>query len=130
MEREEVVETLQSLASGAAVEEARIVEALETAVRLLGRRGAERDLPPATGARWTAEEEERLVRAFDEGASIASIAAAHGRKVGGIRARLIKLGRIEPPGVAGAREGGGAEGGAGGTGRAGGAGGGAAGATA
>lgn len=101
MERREVMETLQSLADGAAVDEALIVEALETAVRLLGRRGAEREVPPATGARWTVEEEQRLLRAFDEGMPIAAIAAAHGRLPGGIRARLVKLGRIEAGAAAG-----------------------------
>ncbi|HWS72207.1 MAG TPA: hypothetical protein VN605_08835 [Thermoanaerobaculia bacterium] len=96
MEREQVVETLQSLANGAAVDDAHILEALNSAVTLLGKRTEKRDLPPSTGARWTAEEEQRLLRAFDGGASIASIAAAHGRKAGGIRARLVKLGRLEP----------------------------------
>ena len=96
MEREQVVETLQSLANGAVVDDAHILEALNSAVTLLGKRADKRDLPPSTGARWTPEEEERLLREFDEGFSIASIAAAHARKPGGIRARLIKLGRLEP----------------------------------
>jgi hypothetical protein len=97
MEREQIVETLQSLANGAAIEDAQILEAINGAVTLLGKRADKRDLPPSTGARWTPEEEQRLLRAFDGGASIASITAAHGRKAGGIRARLIKLGRLQPP---------------------------------
>jgi hypothetical protein len=97
MERQQVIETLQSLASGAAMDDAQIIEALHTATALLEKRGGRSDLPPSTGARWTAEEEERLLRGFDSGTPIAALAAAHGRKPGGIRSRLIKLGRLAAP---------------------------------
>lgn len=45
---------------------------------------------------WTREEEESLLAAFDCGATIQELASAHKRKVGGITARLVKLGRLEP----------------------------------
>ena len=45
---------------------------------------------------WTKEEEDRMVAAFDQGVSIDELAATHKRKTGGIRSRLIKLGRLEP----------------------------------
>lgn len=47
------------------------------------------------GQRWTSEEEQRLLQAFDNGASINSLALAHHRNAGGITSRLVKLGRIE-----------------------------------
>lgn len=47
------------------------------------------------GQKWTTEEEERLIQSFDVGLSIEDIANLHQRKVGGIRRRLRKLGKIE-----------------------------------
>lgn len=54
--------------------------------------------PPKAGGVWSAEEEVRLVEAFDGGTPIKEIAAAHERTPGAIRSRLIKLGKIEPSG--------------------------------
>ena len=45
--------------------------------------------------KWTPEEEKEVVSQFKEGKSIKNISALSGRQVGGIRARLIKLGLIE-----------------------------------
>lgn len=47
------------------------------------------------GQKWTTDEEERLIESFDLGLPISEIANLHGRKVGGIRSRLRKLGKIE-----------------------------------
>ncbi|WP_114800955.1 Holliday junction resolvase-like protein [Moraxella canis] len=47
------------------------------------------------GQKWTEEEDERLVEAFDKGLEIKELAQLHGRKYGGIRSRLKKLGKIE-----------------------------------
>jgi len=44
---------------------------------------------------WTKEEEAKLIQAFDGGATVGELAEAHKRKVGGITARLEKLGRVE-----------------------------------
>jgi|EP01034_Spumella_vulgaris_P043072 hypothetical protein len=49
----------------------------------------------SAGQRWTQDEEARLLQGFDTGASLKELAAVHQRKVGGIRSRLIKLGRLE-----------------------------------
>lgn len=46
------------------------------------------------GKPWTAEEDERLVTEFAKGRSPRELAAAHGRTLAGVEARLEKLGRI------------------------------------
>jgi hypothetical protein len=48
------------------------------------------------GKPWSAEEDRQLLAAFDAEKPIAEIASAHGRTVGGVRARLEKHGRLEP----------------------------------
>ncbi|MEK7652787.1 MAG: PIF1 family DEAD/DEAH box helicase [Patescibacteria group bacterium] len=45
--------------------------------------------------KWTPEEEVEIVSQFKNGKSIKNISALSGRQVGGIRARLIKLGLME-----------------------------------
>ena len=45
--------------------------------------------------KWTSEEETEVVSNFKNGKSIKNISALTGRQIGGIRARLIKLGLIE-----------------------------------
>lgn len=45
--------------------------------------------------KWSPEEEQELIKLFKSGKKIKEIAEATGRQVGGIRARLIKLGLIE-----------------------------------
>ena len=52
------------------------------------------EFPNAWGA-WTKSEEKRLAEAFKQGASLEELAQSHGRMVGGIKARLKKLGLIE-----------------------------------
>lgn len=49
------------------------------------------------GAAWTDEEDERLLRKFDEGAKVASLASIHRRTPGAITSRLVKHGRIRVP---------------------------------
>lgn len=53
--------------------------------------------PPSSGegSAWTAEEEARMVAAFEAGTEPAVIAEAHGRTRGAITSRLKKLGLIE-----------------------------------
>jgi hypothetical protein len=46
------------------------------------------------GKPWTAEEDAKLLSAFDEGTPIAKIVRAHKRTRAGIQARLIRLGRL------------------------------------
>jgi hypothetical protein len=48
------------------------------------------------GKPWSTEEDRQLLAMFDADKSLAEIAHAHGRTVGGVRARLEKHGRLEP----------------------------------
>ncbi len=45
--------------------------------------------------KWTPEEEGEIIASFKSGKSVKDISALNGRQVGGIRARLIKLGLID-----------------------------------
>jgi len=51
--------------------------------------------PSQAGKPWSADEDRRLLDAFDQGASLAELTAAHGRSNGGIASRLVRLGRIK-----------------------------------
>ncbi|OJX74106.1 hypothetical protein [Leifsonia sp. 71-9] len=51
---------------------------------------------PNAFRRWTPEQEAAVVDAYRRGETFDQIAAAAGRRVGGVRARLIALGVIEP----------------------------------
>jgi DNA helicase II / ATP-dependent DNA helicase PcrA len=55
--------------------------------------------PLRHGLSWSADEDDRLRAAFRTGEAIATIAAAHERKIGAITARLVKLGLITEDGV-------------------------------
>jgi DNA helicase II / ATP-dependent DNA helicase PcrA len=57
------------------------------------------DRPLRHGVAWGDDEDERLRAAFNAGEAIAAIAAAHGRKVGAITSRLMRLGLITEDGV-------------------------------
>jgi hypothetical protein len=107
MNREQVISFVDSLSkglhpvTGAPVPEdlsgaPEVTEALETAAALL-RAAATR--PAAAGARWTDDEDARLCREFDNGGQIRELAREHGRTVGAITSRLVRLGRIDPDSV-------------------------------
>lgn len=51
---------------------------------------------PNAGKPWSADEDKQLLASFDGGKPLTDIARAHGRTVGGVRARLEKHGRLEP----------------------------------
>lgn len=55
--------------------------------------------PAAAGKRWDEAEDARLCRAFDDGASIADLAVAHGRTRTAISLRLVKFGRLDAASV-------------------------------
>jgi len=55
----------------------------------------EQEGPTNAGNYWAEEEERRLRTAFKNGKSIRRIAKKHGRTVGAIRSRLVKLGLIK-----------------------------------
>lgn len=68
------------------------VQALEDAERAARRRS---DLPAKTGEPWSEEEEDRrLLAGFDAGSGLAELASRHQRTQTGIRARLVKYGRL------------------------------------
>lgn len=70
-----------------------LTEILQTQSLSLNSEGAK------VGEKWTLEEEEQLKKEFAEGISLYKISVIHGRKYGGIRTRLVKLGLIEEPNV-------------------------------
>ena len=51
-------------------------------------------LPPKTGQPWSEEEDRQLLASFDSGRGLIEIASAHQRTQTGIRARLVKYGRL------------------------------------
>jgi hypothetical protein len=53
------------------------------------------NLPRNAGKPWSQEEDERLLKAFDGGATVDQLTGAHERTRAGIEARLVKHGRLE-----------------------------------
>ena len=66
-------------------------EALEKAERTERRKP---QLPPKTGEPWTEDEDRKLLSGFDAGGGLPEIAAAHERTQTGVRARLVRYGRL------------------------------------
>jgi len=60
-------------------------------------------LPRNAGKPWSREEDDRLLEAFDGGATVEALTAAHERTRAGIEARLVKHGRLELEQAAAAR---------------------------
>jgi hypothetical protein len=109
MDRQQVITVLDSLANGLdpatgeripldAFHRGDTVRALFAATELLKEAPAKRK-SIAAGSPWSAEEDVRLCSEFDSGMTIAQIALQHGRTSGGITARLVKLGRLDPTAV-------------------------------
>jgi hypothetical protein len=77
------------------------VRALMTAVQVMEQQQKRERrvafLPGNTGKAWDKTEQEQLCRDFDAGISIKELASRHGRTLGAIQSRLIKLGRIKLP---------------------------------
>jgi hypothetical protein len=120
MERHEVITVLESLANGVdpqtgdripidAFHTGQTVRALFAATTIL--KATDTPEPPwqatrkrtttltAAGTAWSAEEDARLGQEFDGGMTVSQIALQHGRTSGGITARLVKIGRIDPTSV-------------------------------
>lgn len=76
-----------------------IIRALFVAGQALDRasKQAERkkSLPDKAGRPWADEEDQALIAAFDTGATVKDIAAKHGRTLGAISSRLVRLGKIK-----------------------------------
>jgi hypothetical protein len=77
------------------------VRALMTAVRVMERQEERerraRFLPGNAGKAWDKTEQDQLCQGFDAGSSIKELASQHGRTLGAIQSRLVKLGRIKLP---------------------------------
>lgn len=65
--------------------------ALERQERFNRRKG---ELPKNTGKPWTEDEDRKLLAAFDACRSLQEIAVSHERTSTGVRARLVKYGRL------------------------------------
>jgi hypothetical protein len=70
---------------------------------------------PNAGARWTADDQARLVQRHHEGASVEELMRELGRNRGGILSRLVQLGELPqehwPPSLGDTDEGGAGQGG-------------------
>ena len=75
-----------------------VIRALFAATKALERavKRAERNdtLPTNAGRSWSEIEDKELLASFDAGAPVKKIAAKHGRTLGAIASRLVRLGRI------------------------------------
>jgi hypothetical protein len=67
-------------------------DSLESRIRLARRNT---NLPRNAGRPWSREEDDRLLAAFDGGATIDTLTQAHERTRAGIEARLVKHGRLD-----------------------------------
>ena len=110
MERTEALEIVRALANGidsqtgetfepqSAYQRPQTVRALYAAAEALEK--AERverrktQLPAKTGESWSEEEDRTLLASFDAGRALEELALAHQRTRAGIRARLLKYGRL------------------------------------
>ena len=111
METSEAIRILQALAEGvdphtgevyppdSPYQNPQVIRALFFALRALeskqGNKQPKRDLAENAGAPWAASEDESLCKRFDAGAGVNEIAREHGRTEGAIRARLVRLGKID-----------------------------------
>lgn len=72
------------------------VRALFTAIdhldKVQKRQARKRNLPARAGEKWTEEESEKLLTAYNSGTPIRDIAKTHQRTSGAIRSQLQKLG--------------------------------------
>jgi hypothetical protein len=117
MERSEAVQIVQTLADGrdprtgtafpadSPYQTAQVTRALFFAVRSLeGRRGPgtrNRNLPENAGKPWSADDDESLARRFDEAAEVPSLAQEFKRTEEAIKARLVRLGKLDSSELAG-----------------------------
>ena len=81
-----------------------VIRALYIAVRALESgsrrtRIARPRLPANAGKPWSEQEDLELLEKFDEGVSLAELAAAHDRTLMGIQARLERHGRLQGQGL-------------------------------
>lgn len=84
--------------AGGAYQRADTVRALFAAAQAMERveqfERRRQQLPPKTGQPWSEDEDRKLLAAFDAGSGLVELAAAHERTQTGVRARLVKYGRL------------------------------------
>ncbi len=111
METSEAIRILQALAEGvdpstgevfppgSPYQNPQVIRALFFALRALEgkreNRQSRRNLPENAGKAWDASEDELLCKRFDAGASVGEMARERRRTEGAIRARLVRLGKID-----------------------------------
>lgn len=111
MERTEAIQIVQTLADGrdprtgaqfpsdSPYQSAQVTRALFFAVRSLeSRRGPgtrNRNLPENAGKPWSADDDEALARRFDDAVEVPDLAQEFKRTEEAIRARLVRLGKID-----------------------------------
>ncbi|SFF09205.1 hypothetical protein SAMN04487969_113164 [Paenibacillus algorifonticola] len=76
-----------------------VIRALYTALKgielLEKRENKELIVPSKSGKSWSEEEDEKLVRDFDQGESIKKLSIINERTEGAIKSRLTRLGRLQ-----------------------------------
>lgn len=70
-------------------------QAVGAVEQLINTEERQRWLPANTGKPWSNDEEARVLERFDRGVQINQIAKEFQRTIGGIKARLVKCGRLE-----------------------------------
>jgi hypothetical protein len=92
-------ETGEILPSQSTFNSPQVIRALFVAVSALDKaaRRADRDtaLPKNAGRSWSDEEDKQFLIIFDSGTPVKEIASRHGRTLGAISSRLVRLGRIK-----------------------------------
>ncbi|WP_297724074.1 hypothetical protein [Limnohabitans sp. Rim8] len=92
-------ETGEILPSQSTFNSPQVIRALFVAVSALDKaaRRADRDtaLPKNAGRSWSDEEDKQFLVIFDSGTPVKEIASRHGRTLGAITSRLVRLGRIK-----------------------------------
>jgi len=113
MEMQTAIHVLRALADGidpatgemmptdSPYQRADTVRALYAALAALDRQhkldSRKRTLPENAGKAWNENEDMQVANAFESGHSVSAIARTHGRTVGAIHSRLVKLGKIIEP---------------------------------
>lgn len=91
-------ETGEVFAANSVYQRAQTVRALFAATQALEKAESferrRQQLPPKAGAPWSEDEDRKLLASFDAGRGLVELAAAHERTQTGVRARLVKYGRL------------------------------------
>ena len=91
-------ETGEVFAADSAYQRAQTVRALYAAAEALEKserfERRKQQLPAKTGEPWSEDEDRKLLSAFDAGTGLPELAGAHQRTQTGVRARLVKYGRL------------------------------------